>query len=122
MKKLLSDIVFEIKKAVKKEIGSFSEALSSYCQKLDGMMDTLAMITGKIKELKNKNTYLMNQNKHLELKIDVMEQYIRSLEQKQLNNTFELARVPEIKDENTEIILNILATKLNIGKKEITNS
>ncbi|CAG4962456.1 unnamed protein product [Parnassius apollo] len=55
-----------------------------------------------------------------ELKIDAMEQYIGNLEQKQLNNTFEVAGVPEIKDENTEIILNTLATKLNIVKKEIT--
>ncbi|CAG5026850.1 unnamed protein product [Parnassius apollo] len=33
MKKLLSDISFEVKKAVKKEIGSVNEALSSCCQK-----------------------------------------------------------------------------------------
>ncbi|CAG4942954.1 unnamed protein product [Parnassius apollo] len=73
MKKLLSDISFEVKKAVKKEIGSVNEALSSCCQKMDGIMDTLVTISGKIKELENKNTYLTNQNKHLELKIDAME-------------------------------------------------
>ncbi|CAG4934335.1 unnamed protein product [Parnassius apollo] len=120
MRKLLSDISFEVKKTVKKEIGSVNEALSFCCQKMDGLMDTLATISGKIKELENKNTYLTNQNKHLELKIDAMEQYIANFEQKQLNNTFEVAGVPEIKDENTEIILNTLATKLNIVKKEIT--
>ncbi|CAG5016864.1 unnamed protein product [Parnassius apollo] len=64
MKKLLSDISIEVKKAVKKEIGSVNEALSSCCQKMDGIMDTLVTISGKIKELGNKNTYLTNQNKH----------------------------------------------------------
>ncbi|CAG4935185.1 unnamed protein product [Parnassius apollo] len=63
MKKLLSDISFEVKKRVKKEIGSVNEALSSCCQKLDGIMDTLAIITGKIKELENKNKYLLNEPK-----------------------------------------------------------
>lgn len=119
MKKLLSDISSEVKKAVKKEITSVNEALNSCCKKMDEMMDTLEIFSGKIRELEKKNTYLINQNKHLELKVDAMEQYMGNIEQKQLNNIVEIVGLPEIPNESTEDISVRLTTKLNVEKKSI---
>lgn len=121
MKKLLSDISTEVKKAVKKEMSPVQEALHSCCQKIDEVMETLDMYSGKIKELEKKNIYLMNQNKHLELKIDAMEQQMGTIEQKQLCCIVEIAGVPEIKNENPENLSVMLAAKLNSEPKEIIN-
>lgn len=120
IKKFLSDISREVKKAVKKEIAFVNETLSVYCDKMDGIIKTLEMYSSKIKELENKNTYLTNQNKHLEIKVDAMEQYVATIEQSQLNNIVEIAGVPETKQGTQQDIALKLAAKLNMESKHIT--
>lgn len=119
LKKLISDISSEVKKAVKKEISSVNEAINHCCKKMDDMMETIEVFNGRIKELEKKNTYLINQNKHLELKVDAMEQYIGLIEQKQLNNVLEIAGVPESKSDNPENICFKIAAKINTDVKNI---
>lgn len=122
MKKLLSDISNEVKKAVKKEIASVNEAIASCCQKMDGIMETMEMISGKIKELEKRNVCLTNQYKHLELKMGAMEQHIGVLEQKQLNNVIEVTGVPKVANDNLENISHKLAGKLNLEPKYISTA
>lgn len=116
--KLIKDISSEVKKAVKKEIATVNESLSSCCKKMDDMMHTLEEYNGKIKELEKKNIHLANQNTHLELKVDALEQQVRNFEQQQLNNTCEIAGIPELKDENLKVLTDKIATKLKLDEKD----
>ncbi|CAG4947705.1 unnamed protein product [Parnassius apollo] len=118
MSKLLRDISLEVKKAVKMELASVNESLSSWCIKMDTINATLEILTEKVKDLEKKNMYLTNQNTHLELKVNAMEQQIRNMEQKQLDNVLEITGIPENKDENLEKLSSKLASKLKVEKRQ----
>ncbi|CAG4987981.1 unnamed protein product [Parnassius apollo] len=118
MSKLLRDISLQVKKAVKMELASVNESLSSWCIKMDTINATLEILTEKVKDLEKKNMYLTNQNTHLELKVNAMEQQIRNMEQKQLDNVLEITGIPEDKDENLEKLSSKLASKLNVEKRQ----
>ncbi|CAG4951139.1 unnamed protein product [Parnassius apollo] len=120
MSKLLRDISLEVKKAVKMELASVNESLSSWCIKVDTINASLAILTEKVKDLEKKNMYLTNQNTHLELKVNAIEQQIRNMEQKQLDNVLEITGIPEDKDENLEKLSSKLASKLNIEKGQVS--
>ncbi|CAG5024312.1 unnamed protein product [Parnassius apollo] len=118
MSKILRDISLEVKKAVKMELASVNESLSSWCIKMDTINATLEILTEKVKDLEKKNMYLTNQNTHLELKVNAMEQQIRIMEQKQLDNVLEITGIPEDKDENLEKLSSKIASKLNVEKRQ----
>ncbi|CAK1595326.1 unnamed protein product [Parnassius mnemosyne] len=120
MSKLLSDISTEVKKAVKKELASVNESLSSWCIKMNTINATLDTLTEKVKDLEKKNMYLTNQNTHLELKVNAMEQQIRNMDQKLLDNVLEISGIPEGKNENLEELSSKLASKLNIEKRQVS--
>ncbi|CAG4940884.1 unnamed protein product [Parnassius apollo] len=85
---------------------------------MDTINATLEILTKKVKDLEKKNMYLTNQNTHLELKVNAMEQQIRNMEQKQLDNVLEITGILEDKDENLEKLSSKLASKLNVEKRQ----
>lgn len=119
--KLLRDVSLEVKKAVKKELASVNESLSTCCLRMNAVNSTLAILTEKVKEMEKKNTYLTNQNTHLELKIDALEQHIRNIEQETLANVLEVTGIPDNENENLGILSTKIASKLNIEKHQVTS-
>ncbi|KOB64649.1 Membrane fusion protein, partial [Operophtera brumata] len=79
MAKLLRNIYIEVKKVVQSEMVLINDSVGGCRKKIDDLTDTLEVFSGKIKELETSNTHLVNQNKHLELKMAAIEQHLRKI-------------------------------------------
>lgn len=124
VKKLLKDISIssQVDKIVGKQLEPIEESLNFYGKKIDDFSTFVEGINQKLKDLENKNTYLVNQNKNLETRVSYLEQHIGSIEQANLGNKVEIAGVPYVKDEDLPTISNKIAVELKTDPTKIRST
>lgn len=118
-KSLMKNISREVKKVVQREMASFAESVDYCTKKIEDLYESLHVFSGKIKELEKKNTHLLNQNTHLQLKLSAVEQQVRNIEQNQLDDKIDVLAIPEMSDENLSNITDIIAKKINLNPLQI---
>ncbi|KAL0832237.1 hypothetical protein ABMA28_001687 [Loxostege sticticalis] len=120
--KLIKDISRELKKTFREEIGNLETSIDFMSEQLSTIDQTLKKHDNKIKELENKNQNLQNINKNLELRVSILEQEVKSFQQKSLSNMVEIAGLPEPSLKDVEKVLETLASELNTNVSDIQSS
>lgn len=88
--KLVQDISRELKKTFREEISQLESSLEFLHDQLNNMEQSMKAQDTKIKNLEHKNLDLYNKNKHLELRVAVLEQGARQTEQNALSASLEI--------------------------------
>lgn len=121
-KKLVHDISREVKKTFREEIGNLESSLEYLSDQLTTMERSIKNQDTRIKELENKNYDLTNKNKNLELRVSILEQGLKDVEQKSLLNSLEIAGLPEVAPKEIDKIIETIASKLDVNMKDVQSS
>lgn len=120
--KLIKDISRELKKTFREELGNLETSIDFLSEQLSTMDQILKKQDNKIKDLENKNQDLQNKNKNFELRVNILEQEVKSFQQKSLSNKVEIAGLPEASLKDVGKVLKMLATELNTDVSDIQSS
>ncbi|CAK1586368.1 unnamed protein product [Parnassius mnemosyne] len=120
--KLIRDLSQELKKTFREEIVNLETSIDFLGDQLSTIDQTLKKYDNKIKELENKNQDLQNKNKNLELRVSIVEQEIKTYQQKSLSNMVEIAGIPEASLKDVNKVLETLASELNTKVSDIQSS
>lgn len=122
VKQFLRDISVEMEKTMKKEVKELTKSLQFHSDKMDEVMESIEAFKQTITDLKRKNTELTNKNSHLETRIQALEQQFQSTEQQKYANHLEIANVPFNEKEDTSVLIEKIAKKLQLSTSEIESS
>ncbi|XP_028162763.1 uncharacterized protein LOC114354540 [Ostrinia furnacalis] len=120
--KLVEDISREVKKTFREEISGLETSLEYLSEQLTTMEQSIKKQDTRIKELENKNYDLINQNKNLELRVSVLEQGHRELEQKSLSSSLEVAGLPDISPSEVIALTETIASALNMEQNDVQSA
>ncbi|XP_059057827.1 uncharacterized protein LOC131851353 [Achroia grisella] len=112
MKKLLQNISKEVEKAVRREINELRVSLQYHSEKMDEVMEVAEACKQAVQDIQRKNIDLINRNKHLETRINAMEQRIEEIEQHQVARHIEISNIPYTEQENIKNIVDKVAILL----------
>lgn len=120
--KLVQDISRELKKTFREEISQLEASLEFLHDQLNNMEQSMKAQDTKIKTLEHKNLDLFNKNKHLELRVAVLEQGARQTEQNALSASLEIAGLPDFPPVELDNVITAIASKLDEDKSEIQST
>ncbi|XP_069362827.1 uncharacterized protein [Maniola hyperantus] len=121
-RKLVQDISRELKKTFREEISQLETSLEFLHDQLNNMEQSMKAQDTKIKTLEHKNQDLCNKNKHLELRVAVLEQGARQNEQNALSSSLEIAGLPDFPPVELDNVITAVASKLNVDKGVIQST
>lgn len=111
-KQLLGEIRREIREAIRMEL---QQSLSFFSDKIDEYEEKIGKYEQDIRLVEKQNYELKNTCKNLDLRNDVLEQRLNSLEQTLINNNVEICGIKEDINEDLQEIVKSLCAK--IGQK-----
>ncbi|KOB74531.1 Uncharacterized protein OBRU01_09055 [Operophtera brumata] len=117
--KFLSDISSEMEKSIKKELKETNQCLQFLSDKVDDYLEIMETFKEKIHVLENKNSELINKNKHLEIKVGALEQRMNEIQQSQLVKLVEIVGIPVSACESLDVIAKNLAKKLDMKVEDV---
>lgn len=120
--KLIRDISRELKKTFREELRNLESSLEFVSEQIANMEQSITNQDKKIKDLENKNQDLLNRNKNQELRISVLEQEMKTSEQKSLSTSLEIAGLSETAPKDIGRILETVASKLEVNVSDIQSS
>lgn len=121
-KKLAKDISREVQKTFREEIGNLGNSLEFLSEQIVTLEQSLRQQNNKIKDLENKNLDLINKNKNMELRITILEQNYKDIEQKSLASSLEIAGLPDIQSNELKNVIQSVASKLNLNEADVQSS
>lgn len=121
-KKLVQDISREIKRTFREEISTLESSLEFLSEQFTTMEQSLKKQDHIIKELETKNYDLQNKNKNLELRVTVLENDLKDIEQKSLSTSLEIASLPEIPSKDIGKVIKNIASYLEVDGEDIQSS
>lgn len=121
-RKLVQEISRELKKTFKEEISNLEASLEFLSDQICTMEQSIRNQDNVIKKLEHKNEDLQNKNKNLELRVAVLEQGLKSFEQRSLLTSIEIAGLPDIPPKDIDATLHTIASNLDMSRSEIIST